>query len=112
MCIIVIKKKGAKLPKKETLKNCYVNNDDGCGYMFATGEAVQIKKGLMDFETFYKELKNDYKKFNLKNKNVVLHFRIGTSGGLTAAKCHPFAISNNEKILNKTELQTDVRTSS
>ena len=108
MCIIVVKTKGQKLPKKETLKNCYINNDDGCGYMFTDGELVQIKKGLYTFDDFYKQLKDDYKKYDLKNKNIVMHFRIGTSGGLTASKCHPFAITNNVKTLNKTELTTDV----
>lgn len=108
MCIIVIKKKGQKLPKKEILKNCYINNDDGCGYMFAEADEVNIKKGFFDFELFYKNLKNDYKKHNLKNKNLVMHFRIGTSGGLTASKCHPFPISNIEADLNKQNINCDI----
>ena len=49
MCIIVVKKKGQKLPKKETGKNCYINNDDGRGYMFTVGEKKKKKKGLDRF---------------------------------------------------------------
>lgn len=101
MCILILKKAGYSLPSKERLKTCYNNNKDGAGYAFAINGLVHIKKGFFNFEDFYKELKADYKKNELKNVNVLLHFRIGTSGGINERKTHPFILSNKSKQVNK-----------
>lgn len=103
MCIIVVKKKNLELPKKETLKTCFEKNSDGAGYMYAKNKQVIIKKGFFSFEEFYKNLKNDYDKNNLKNQNLVLHFRIGTSGGINKEKTHPFILTNNKNLIDKVE---------
>ena len=107
MCIIVYKPKNKKLPKKDILNNCFNNNNDGAGYMFSNNNKVIIKKGFDNFNKFYKSVLNDYKKYDLKNKNLVLHFRIGTSGGINQQKTHPFAISDNISLLNKIYLKSD-----
>ena len=102
MCIIIAKMKNVEIPKKKILQTCWKNNDDGAGFMFENNGQVEIVKGLMTFEDFYKKLTEYNKKYNFKNKNLVIHFRIGTSGGLDASKTHPFILSNDEKELNKT----------
>ena len=102
MCIIAYKPKGQALPSKETLQMCWNNNEDGAGYMFANDGRVWISKGFATFDKFYNKLTYDYKRYNLKSKNLVLHFRIGTSGGITPAKTHPFPLTDNVKQLNAT----------
>jgi predicted glutamine amidotransferase len=56
----------------------------------------------MNFSDFYNTLLDYDKKYNFKNKNILLHFRIGTSGGITPQKTQPFIISNDTAILNDT----------
>lgn len=108
MCIIAIKSKKQELQKKEILKTCWQHNPDGAGYMFTNNNKVVIKKGFMTFDEFYNSLLNDYNKYNLINNNLVLHFRIGTSGGINKEKTHPFPLTNNIDELNKTELTSKI----
>lgn len=107
MCIIVAKKSGVNIPKKAILKNCFTNNPDGAGFMYSLHNKTIIKKGYTDFETFYNDLMQAQKIHNLYNKNVVLHFRIATSGGKTPAKTHPFILTNNEAALNSIDIQAN-----
>lgn len=113
MCIIVCKKKDGKLPKKEYLKNCFDNNDDGSGLMYVkkiNGEdKVVIEKGFMTWDAFYKRYEELCLEFNnFENKSLVCHFRIGTQGNNDAQTCHPFPISSKNRILRKTYVETDV----
>lgn len=101
MCVIVYKPKKTMLPSEKILKNCFNNNHDGAGYTFTIKNKVVIRKGYQDFKTFYNDLLKDYNKHNLQYHNLILHFRIGTSGGLTKEKTQPFKITNNVKELNK-----------
>lgn len=109
MCIIVLKKKEVSLPKKEYLKNSFVNNDDGAGLMYVKNGMVQIEKGFMtweEFETRYDELCEENN--NFEDINLVMHFRIGTQGKNDRHTCHPFPISSKHRFLRKTELETDI----
>jgi len=108
MCIIVAKLRGSELPSEDVLRNCFNNNNDGCGFMYEEKHKVVINKGYMDFAKFYKDLVNTYNKKELKNKNLVMHFRIGTSGGMNAETTHPFPISRNNKDLQSTKIKTDI----
>lgn len=108
MCIIAIKPKNKDLQDKETLKTCFTRNSDGSGYMFVHDGAVEIKKGYMTFDEFYKDLINDYNKYNLKNQNLVMHFRIGTSGQSKVGCTHPFAITNDYDKLNETRIKSNI----
>lgn len=101
MCVIVYKPKNIDLPSKDILYNCFINNKDGVGYTFTNKKNVIIKKGYQDFEEFYTELLKDYKRYSLKTHNLILHFRIGTSGGLSKEKTQPFKITNSIEELNK-----------
>lgn len=104
MCIIIAKYRGNKLPKKETLENCFYNNNDGAGISYTHDGKVYIDKGYNKFNEFYKRLKELDKKYNLKNENVLLHFRIGTSGNMDARATHPFPISASAKKLQAPKL--------
>lgn len=108
MCIIVSKKMGANIPNKETLKRCFDYNSDGAGFAYSDGKILKYKKGLMSFKKFYKEIKKLKVLYNdnqLKNIALVMHFRIGTSGGINKEKTHPFIISNIDSELNKTNYE-------
>lgn len=88
MCIIAYKPKGITLPS-QTLKNCFVNNSDGAGFMVAVDGRLIVKKGFFTFESFWKAY------VEYEQENVVAHFRIGTHGLKNADNCHPFLVTPN-----------------
>ena len=64
MCIAILKPKD-KTISKETLKTCFDNNKDGCGFAYCDKGTVMMCK-YMKFEDFY----NDYIKFENKKINM------------------------------------------
>ena len=106
MCVIVAKKMGIELPSKKILENCFDVNPDGAGLMYVNeNKKIVIEKGFMTFEAFYKKLKELDKKYDLKKKALVMHFRITTQGGTSPENCHPFPITDDEKKLKATYLE-------
>lgn len=110
MCIIVAKEKGKDLPFKKTLKRCFENNSDGCGLMYVRDGKVVIDKGYMSFGDFYKRLKELKREFGneLKDKAVVMHFRIGTAGRNSAENTHPYPITNNTDLMKELDLECEL----
>ena len=108
MCIICCKPMGKDMPSEEIMKNMWVNNPDGAGFMYVKDHKVVIEKGFMEFEVFKAALEKVKKKVDLKKTAVVLHFRIGTHGGNTAGNTHPFPISDSVGILKKLKYTTNV----
>lgn len=110
MCIIVAKNRKSKLPTKQTLENCFNNNSDGAGFMYVNeNRQVVIDKGYMTFNEFYSHYKKLKKKYNnFKNKALVMHFRIGTSGSNTPENTHPYPITTNLSHLKKTYFTTNL----
>lgn len=102
MCIAIVKPKGVNLPSKETLQTCWDNNPDGAGFCYNDGHNVVIHKGYMDFKSFYNAFKICARNNNFVNKDVAIHFRISTGGGVTPQNTHPFMISHRMKDLRKT----------
>ena len=97
MCILVIKKPGAVMPDKETLRTCYKNNPDGAGFMWLRKDGMmEGYKGYFDFEEFYAAM--DSQKFGKKD-TVFIHTRIATHGGINQQNCHPFPISTKDEDL-------------
>jgi predicted glutamine amidotransferase len=90
MCIAILNTKG-KL-SKETLKNSFDNNEMGAGLLWnANGK-------LNTFKTYkFKELLNKYNALrnDQKTGDVVLHFRIATSGVNGKENLHPFNVNDN-----------------
>ena len=106
MCVIVAKKMGVELPSKKILENCFDVNPDGAGLMYVNeNKKIVIEKGFMTFEAFYKKLTELNKKYDLKKKALVMHFRITTQGGTSPENCHPFPITDDEKKLKATYLE-------
>lgn len=108
MCVIAIKPTGLKLQEKEVLQRCFTANKDGAGYMFVKNNEVIIKKGFMTFELFYKSLLRDYRNNKLQKQNLVMHFRIGTSGQSKTGCTHPFPITDNMKQLEQLRFKTNI----
>lgn len=102
MCVICVAKPNQALNEQE-LKNCFSRNKDGAGYMVATGKTVYAKKGFFKFEDLWKELESLD-----DNSTRVIHFRIATSGKISAKTCHPFPICYDVAALKETEFTSDL----
>lgn len=93
------------MPDEKLIRNMFQRNPDGAGFMYLdkNKNKVIIEKGIMDVKTFLKKVK----RFGVDD-SLVMHFRIGTSGGNTKANTHPFMISENIEDLKKLKAVTDV----
>ena len=105
MCIIVIKPAGIKLPAIKTIENCWYNNSDGAGLMYAAGGSVHIEKGFMTLKAFKAALKRLEKNINVTNAPMVMHFRITTHGGTSPGNTHPFPITEKLPLLQMTKFK-------
>jgi len=107
MCIILYKPEKVKMPDYETLKNCFENNGDGAGYMFADNGKVHIVKGLMSFGGFIKSLNHTVARYG-KDRAYVLHFRLSTQAGVRKDCTHPFPLSKNMDDLRKLKTECEI----
>ena len=108
MCVILVKERGIELPTKGVLESCWKRNPDGAGFMFNDSNKVVIMKGFMTFEEFYLRLQTANEFYHLKEKGVVIHFRIATSGLKDKGNCHPYPISNDSLDLRKSFITTEL----
>ena len=90
MCIAIFKPRNVSI-KKKVLKECWISNPDGAGYMFAKDGKITIKKEVDHFEKFFQMYNRDYQ--NNQDCNFVLHFRIATHGRINKQNTHPFYIN-------------------
>lgn len=100
MCVICFSPKGVEAPTEEQITDMFYANPDGAGYAYEEGRTVKYKKGFMCVEDLLNELKPLEQ---WKNKNLALHFRIGTAGENDAHTCHPFPITTSYGEMRKTE---------
>lgn len=108
MCVILVKERGIELPTKGVLESCWKRNPDGAGFMFNDCDKVVIMKGFMTFEEFYLRLQTANEFYHLKEKGLVIHFRIATSGLKDKGNCHPYPISNDNLDLRKSFITTEL----
>lgn len=106
MCIIAVKPANVAMIDDKTIENMWYNNDDGAGFMYPAHGGVKIRKGFMTLKALKKALKELSKEIDTTATPIILHFRIGTSGGNTAANTHPFPVSESLAALQKTHLTT------
>lgn len=92
MCIAILNtKKAGRLPKKQ-IQNSWDNNDMGAGLLWNKGNKLNVFKSY-DYDDYiekYNELRDDK-----SIGNIVLHFRIATSGYNGEHNLHPFLVNNN-----------------
>ena len=110
MCVIIVKSKNQGLPEKSSLKNCFNRNPDGAGFMYTDNNGkVVIDKGYMTFDKFYKRFEKLCEKYNdFEGKNLVMHMRISTAGGVKPQNTHPFPLTNKFYDMKKTYSKCNV----
>ena len=106
MCVIAYKPLNVAFPEEATLKNCWDNNPDMAGFMYAWNDHVYINKGYEKFEDFMKAL-NKIREKTGDNIPFVMHFRISTQG-FDKACCQPFPLSGNMKNLKRMKVETNI----
>lgn len=101
MCIAIFKPAGLMI-EKETLKTCFDNNPDGCGFAYINVDfqgvrRIKVKKS-MDFETFYRQ----YERATRINPDspFLIHFRIATHGEVSKFNCHPFETRDGQVFIH------------
>lgn len=99
MCVIINKPIGRSLHQNE-LMDASRHNSHGAGYMYRQNGNVIIKKGFMQVPQLLDSLKKDgflVDSVLIPDKEIALHFRIATSGGITPGRTHPFPIVKSYK---------------
>jgi predicted glutamine amidotransferase len=103
MCIIAIKPAGVEMPAMKTIENCWHNNPDGAGIMYAVGGTVHIEKGFMTLGDFRAALKRLENSIDTTSAPIVLHCRITTHGGTSPGNTHPFPVTEKLPLLQMTK---------
>ena len=106
MCVIMVKEQNILFPEERILKNCWDNNPDMGGFMYAWNGQVHIRKGFMTFEDFKRALEETRKKTGDKIP-YVLHFRISTQG-YDKSCCQPFPLSSKMHNLKKLRTSSNI----
>lgn len=106
MCVIMSKPQGVAFPEESILKNCWDNNPDMGGFMFALNGHVYIQKGYSTWEGFKSALTRVRAKFG-DDIPYVCHFRISTQGYDTSC-CQPFPLSSKMKNLKKSRTESNM----
>lgn len=86
MCITAYVPANHTIPDS-TLRIMYRNNPNGAGVMWVEDGKVHIRKGIFSIEDFLKV----WHRIPITCPRVP-HFRIATSGAISAATCHPFPV--------------------
>lgn len=89
MCVIIYSKIGTEINENE-LKEAWETNPDGGGYAIIENGKVYYKKGFMKFNEFL----NSFRKYNNKNYEKIVHFRITSKGTTNKRQTHPFKKNN------------------
>lgn len=96
MCIAIYKAP-EKVISKETLKECFDSNKDGCGFAYINTDYLGVKRikvyKSMSFNSFYHKYERAVR-LNPESP-FLIHFRIATHGTVDKFNCHPFFINHN-----------------
>ena len=106
MCIIMVKEQNVLFPEEKILENCWDNNPDMGGFMYAWNGQVHIRKGFLTFEDFKRALNKTREKTGDKVP-YVLHFRISTQG-YNRECCQPFPLSSKMHNLKKLKCASNI----
>ena len=97
MCIAILKPKNIEIPEKN-LKQSFYANPDGAGFGFFIDEKPHIYKGYFIYESFIDKWNSINRIYDLKSKDVIIHFRIASQGKICVENTHPF-LSNKNSIV-------------
>lgn len=102
MCVIIVAKKGVKVPM-ENLRAAWNANQDGAGMSFIENGVVRIRKGFMTFDAFLEALRE-----TPIDTDRMFHFRIATAGKIAPEICHPYPVESNFKAMYATDMLTNM----
>lgn len=102
MCVILIKRKGQKLPKSY-LERAFRSNPHGAGLMFCKKGRVEIHKGFMSLPDLARAIADVEAKHDL-----VIHLRFRSHGAISPALTHPFPLLASRKWLATLDLACDI----
>jgi glutamine amidotransferase len=94
MCIAILQPKGKEV-SSECLEESWKSNPDGAGLAYSENGVLKIYKELYSFDNFYKEYREVMER---AKSNMLVHFRIGTSGEKDEINCHPH-IANSDMVV-------------
>lgn len=94
MCVILTCEPNCR-PTSETLETCWLHNPDGAGLAWSDGYTVHASKGYMTFTDLTEMLRAVP-----ADAPLLLHFRIGTSGGYDARVTHPYPLTDDLRALH------------
>lgn len=106
MCVIAYKPLNVAFPEERILKNCFENNDDGAGFMYAYKGKVYWQKGYESFPDFMEAL-NKARAITGDKAPYVMHFRIATQG-YAKTMTHPFPLSAKMKDLKQLQGECEI----
>ena len=99
MCVIIYSKIGTEINENE-LKEAWETNPDGGGYAIIENGKVYYKKGFMKFNEFLRE----FKKYNNKNYEKIVHFSITITTGhdcnLIFHFCKPYLFQERIEVIH------------
>lgn len=94
MCQAIVKPAGISIEKR-ILKNAWDDNPNGAGMAIRKADgSVVVAKGYMKFKKFWQA----YKK--VESQDLLIHFRLATTGKVDGANCHPFVIAPNAALIH------------
>lgn len=106
MCVIMVKPNNVAFPEERILKNCWENNPDMGGFMYAKNGKVHIHKGYDTWERFKTAL-DRIREIEGDEATYVLHFRISTQGYDNSC-CQPFPLSGNMNNLKRCRSEANI----
>jgi hypothetical protein len=109
MCIAIYKEIGQPIQKKKMYKRCFDKNPDGAGYAWYKDEkdVWVVTKGLMNFKSFWRSFNRASRKYDFTNRQVLVHFRVGTSGNRKGPDCtHPFPVTPHLDLMRHLKFET------
>jgi predicted glutamine amidotransferase len=97
MCILIMRRHDSVIMTDAALKNCWDNNDDGCGFSYVNTDHLGVNRikthKYMAFEPFLTKLRRC--EAIAPESNFLIHFRIATSGELSTHNQHPFVVNED-----------------
>jgi len=102
MCIIIVKPATATLSLSTVLR-AYQRNDDGWGIVAITPEGLDIRRGFgRDADETLLDAYDALRQYDL-----IIHCRIGTTGALDLRNTHPFPIAHDAWLFHNGTIEID-----
>jgi hypothetical protein len=102
MCMIIVKKRGLALPKKELLRDTFYDNPDGSGFVYVRNGVNHLRKGYFNVDKWINAIYREVKPSDL----LITHSRIMTSGVKDKQNTQPFIIARDYRDITQVKADT------